>query len=583
MKIIKDVFTGILKGFSALWEADPISLVIQMAISLIDGLIPAVYVYAIATLISNLSQHQNIIFPLGVFLITLFLQNIIAPIGQLANTILSRHANVHMTERVMIGTQNMSLADLDNPSKLDDINMWWMESSVAPFLIASNVPSLIQNIISFISTFVVVAAIAGWRASGLIIATAVAGIVEWYYMKKNLSIVMGYTKERRQMDYLRGTILGRDASKELRAYKGLFDWLRSMFVNISNKYNKREISLTRKRSMVLLLIGLILFGIQAAIIIWIVGKIRLNQLNIGSISAIAQGLLTITMIVRAMMQSGREVAEASVFLNKLPKYKSIKEPAETGMKPSAGTISLVNVSFKYPGAENYAVKDIFLNIEPGQHVALVGDNGSGKSTLIKLLSGLYQPLDGEVLIDGHSVNAPDPNIATIFQDFWKPALRVRDAVSLSYLDNLKNDDFILSSIKKAGADTILDSRSADLDSLLTRQFEESGIELSGGEWQRLSLARAFNQTKATIILLDEPTSAVSPIDELTLYKNIEKEFKGKTLILVSHRLGVAKYVDRIIMMKKGQIIDDGRHEDLMRKNGEYAEMFNKIANLYIAN
>ncbi|MFD1673666.1 ATP-binding cassette domain-containing protein [Alicyclobacillus fodiniaquatilis] len=581
--MVKNFLSGFARSISALWASNFVVLVAQILVSVLSGLIPGAYVWATAQLVTSLSEHQSPLLYMSVLIISLLLQNVLNPVSQWLSTIMSRHANVYMTERVMAGTRMMSLVDMDNPEKLDETNLWWMQTAVSPFIIATNIPEAVQGTLSLVAVLSAVASVAGIWSALVVTALAAASFIELVYMNKNMELVVSYTSERRRLDYLRGIILGRDAAKEIRAYPRFYEYIRDLFMNYAKRYNQREIHLASKRMLALTLSGLALFLTQITVILWLVHAVTHGVMKIGSIAALIQGLITITAVSGTVFTSFREITQASLFLNRLPNRFTDTLDGTVENKAASGTpetLNIRNLSFSYPASNELALDNVSLEIPFGQHVALVGENGSGKSTLIKILSGLIQPQQGTVTLQGQPIVPPESRIHVVFQDFWKPALSVRDAVRMSTLHRSVDDTELESAIEKANAQVIMKKHSANLDTYLTRQFDDSGMELSGGEWQRLCLSRAFVDHRTAVILLDEPTSAISPLEELEIYESLSREFRGRTMVLVSHRLGVAKYVDRIVVLKHGRIVQDGPHHQLINEGGTYAEMFNRVAELY---
>ena len=245
-------------------------------------------------------------------------------------------------------------------------------------------------------------------------------------------------------------------------------------------------------------------------------------------------------------------------------------------------INIENTSFKYSG-EKYAIENVSLKIISGQIIALCGENGSGKSTIVKLILGLYKPTEGSVKIYGNeayniSNNVIPDKIGVVFQDFCVYPFTLRENVGFGDIKNIESKDKILNAINKGDATDIL-KQVGNLDAILSRELDNNGHELSGGQWQRLALARAYMSEK-DIMIFDEPAAKLDPIAELKQFETIRESLKNKTAILISHRIGFARLADRIIVLKDGKIIEDGKHEDLLALDGEYKKMFDNQAKLY---
>ncbi|NLC18886.1 MAG: ABC transporter ATP-binding protein [Clostridiales bacterium] len=248
-----------------------------------------------------------------------------------------------------------------------------------------------------------------------------------------------------------------------------------------------------------------------------------------------------------------------------------------------GNIEFENVSFTYPNTDSPALKDINVTIRKGEKIAVVGENGSGKSTFINLLCGMYDPTEGSIRLGGKDVksnlSAVRNAISVVFQDFARYEASIRDNITVSDTERKASDDEIMELLRKIKVDDIVNEQKNGLDELVG-SFSEKANNLSGGQWQKISIARAAYRSKARIMILDEPTAALDPMAEAQLYRNFASLTEGKTTILISHRLGIASIVDRILVFADGRIVEDGSHKELMRKNGYYARMYNAQAQWY---
>ncbi len=267
------------------------------------------------------------------------------------------------------------------------------------------------------------------------------------------------------------------------------------------------------------------------------------------------------------------------FLEYVPKIKHLTD----GRNAGEGELSLTDVSFRYTGAETDALKNISLSIKPGEKIALVGHNGSGKTTLVKLLLHLYEPNSGTITLDGHNVSEYDSDsyrdaFTVVFQDFKIFSLSVAENVLLRPLRD-GDDELVTEALKKSGAYDKVMSLKNGIHTTLTREFDDEGAVLSVGEAQKVSLARAFTNN-SPFVILDEPSSALDPIAEYNMFKNMLDACHDRTLIFISHRLSSAVLADRIFLMDGGEIIESGSHDEMMEKNGKYAEMFRMQAENY---
>lgn len=245
-------------------------------------------------------------------------------------------------------------------------------------------------------------------------------------------------------------------------------------------------------------------------------------------------------------------------------------------------IEIKNISFAYPKSEGEVLKDVSFTINKGERVIIVGENGSGKTTLSKIIAGVYEPKEGEVLYDGENIKIFEResfyrNFSVISQDFVKYQLSLRENIGISMPNRMHDDERLLKSAKAANIDNIV-KRIGGLDTQLGREFD--GVELSGGEWQKVSIARGLNKDSG-IIILDEPTSALDPLVEYDILSKFIGMTEGKTSIIISHRIGLCRLADRIIVMKNGEVIENGTHAELLGMHGEYTRIWNEQAKWYI--
>mgnify|MGYP004513303575 CR=1 FL=1 len=386
--------------------------------------------------------------------------------------------------------------------------------------------------------------------------------------------------EQRAADYCEKCMTDREYFKETRllgayayCFRRYFGHLREC-VRLNRKFTNHE-TLYMLGSDVLSLVG---FAFSLAAMIF---ELKNGRLNPAGFAALLAGLLRIYSYMGNIMQNlSRHAAE------QLPRVKFVfhlldmpERHGEAKAADGARGVTLDNVHFRYPGAENEAVRGVSLEIQPGETIAIVGENGAGKTTIARLLTGLYLPTEGRVLIGGEDTQAIDlpsatKNASAVFQKFARYRMTLDENVKMS---DVKKDAGISAALDEAGLPLDSACFPNGADTMLSREFD--GVDLSGGEWQRVAIARGLYRVHG-LIVLDEPTAAIDPLEETRVYKRFAEMSGQSTAVIITHRMGSARIADRIVVMDKGRIDDIGTHEALMAKGGLYARMVESQSSWY---
>ena len=413
------------------------------------------------------------------------------------------------------------------------------------------------------------------------------GMVRRWKNRVNHDMVAARKPIDRRVKYVRRTFYLGEYAKEMRI-GGMY---RRMLGELMNTYTDFG-ALMRKYGLRLALaqyiqkVGLEVITILGAML-YAVWRTLSGGMTIGDCIVILNSIGTISYCLNYMVQNFAEFGEHSLFLEDVRyflDYEVAMPEDENAPAAQGGDIELKNVSFRYTGAEQDTLHDISMRIGAGEHVALVGLNGSGKTTLVKLLLRLYDPTEGEVRMGGRDIrdyrlSSYRDSFSCVFQDFRVFSMSVQENVLLRPLregDRAR----VTEALRESGAWEKIESLPNGLESILTREFDEQGINLSGGEAQKVSLARVFAED-APFIILDEPSSALDPIAEHTMFTNMMRAAQGRGVLFISHRLAAAVDADRIYLMEGGRIAEVGSHHELMAQNGKYAEMFRLQAKNYI--
>ncbi|MPQ43206.1 ABC transporter ATP-binding protein [Clostridium tarantellae] len=387
---------------------------------------------------------------------------------------------------------------------------------------------------------------------------------------------------RREFDYYEKCIIDREYFKETRLL-GAFGYFnkkyRNSLENLNNKIWKAE---KKSNSIELLMKAITVIGYGVILYLLFISLMD-GKISIGAFGAVLSSIgmvfaLTEELVSMEVGQITTHFGAVKNLMNFLDLEERKGEEVEILQAPS---IELKEVSFSYPCTEKDIIKNISLKIEPKETIAIVGENGAGKSTLMKLILGLYLPSKGDIFLQGHNTKKLShksvfSNSSAVFQKFQKYKFNLRDNVSISNIDNV-DDKKIKTCLDEVEIDINRECFSEGLDTLLSREF--GGIDLSGGQWQRIAIARGLYNFN-NLIVLDEPTAAIDPIEEGKIFNKFKEISKDKTAIIVTHRMGTVKIADRVVVLDAGEITEVGAHEEIIKKDGKYKEMYEAQSKWY---
>ena len=388
---------------------------------------------------------------------------------------------------------------------------------------------------------------------------------------------------RREFDYYENCMIGKEYFKETRIL-GAFTFFRKLYIDTLSILNKIRFRAAVKSDLAQLGVQMLSLGGHVGILILLLDALIKGDISVGAFAAIFASVdAMFTHMTRWICYNLGDIARGFGSVQYYLKFLEKPEKKKLNVQiPENINISLVNVSFTYPNANKKAVETISFNIKNGETVAIVGENGSGKSTLVRLITGLYLPDQGDVYYGENNTKEVSSlslfrNMSAVFQKYQRYQMSLRENIGISDVDIITDDPGLDKICIKAGFDKNDSSFTDGYDTILSREFD--GVDLSGGQWQRIAIARSFYRTHR-IIVLDEPTAAIDPIEETKVYNRFAEISKNKTAIIVTHRLGSVKMADRILVMKQGKLVEQGRHAELLAKEGEYARLYNSQEQWY---
>jgi len=616
-RYLKELISGFLSRFgyivSMVWKTGPWILIVMVAVAVLNGILPVV-----GSLISKeiLNELQEIVAGQAVseavgtefsvpfigsavmlLLVFFFVHRILGSVVGRVNTAVTRIAGEKVVRyvrlQIMEKAKELDLAAFDMPEFYEKLENANREAGVRPIMVMSSTFDAVSKFISLVGYVVVLitAPDMWWIAPLMIVISIPTAAVNFAYRKKTFNYMRRRSKDRRQMNYYSDIMVDKNLVKEIRMYD-LADTFKGEFDNVFARYYKGLRGLIVRENAWQISLTVLSALVNCAFFAIIAVKVFNGDLQIGDYSLYTGALTSVASTVSGLISVSAQVYEGTLFIDNLIAFMkerptvvpSVTEPrhVETG-KPH--TIEFVNVSFAYPGCDNMVIKNVSLKFRPGETVVLVGLNGAGKTTFIKLLTRLYDPTEGYILLDGRDIREYDTKelysmFGIIFQDFGKYAFSVEDNIKFGDIHREHDKDAIMSAAADAGAEDFISRLPEGYGTPLMRYFEPDGIELSIGQWQKLSIARAF-YSRSDILILDEPTASLDPMAEQEIFNQFDELRRDKTTIFVSHRLSSATVASKIVVLEYGELVEEGTHKELMAKKGRYYELFTTQASRYL--
>ena len=581
------------------WEASPGILFLMAFMSVFNGVMPVVGSLIGKELLNRLAQAYGgqlttfrVIWTLLVFQFAyLLLNNLVNRLDATIIRISGELVTNHIKLKIMNKAKEVDLASFDSPdfyAKMENANR---EAGNRPIQVLRATFSIASAIISIVSFIIVLAAV-GFLPVLLVIVVAIPStIINFVYRRKNHNYVFRRSKDRRQMSYYSDVIVNKDMVKEIR----MLD-LADNFIDRYSQVFKRYFKGLKKLIVEEFLwnVGATLLSTAVNCVLFVLiargvfeGKYEIGYFSLytGALNSIASGIATLITTTASIYEGTLFINNMIAFMEEEPTVKPILDEPRSIERGIGHVIEFRDVSFHYPGIDRNVINHVDLTIHAGETIVIVGLNGAGKTTLIKLLTRLYDPTEGMILLDGHDIREYDLKelydlFGIVFQDYGKYAVSVRDNIAFGEVNSEITDDRIAGAAAASNATDFINALPDKFNTPLMRYFEDNGIELSIGQWQKLAIARAF-YSKSDILILDEPTASLDPMAEQEIFNQFDELRSDKTSIFVSHRLSSATSADRIIVLQDGRIVESGNHSQLMNRKGEYYTLFSTQAKRYL--
>jgi ATP-binding cassette subfamily B protein len=489
--------------------------------------------------------------------------------------------------RVMQHAAKLDLASFEDPAFHDKLERARLQATDRIGMLNAMGRLLLQTI-TLVTLSAGVIAYSPWLFLLLVVCVIPAFAGESHFAFLGYSLAHGITPVRRELDYLRILGSSKDSAKEVKVF-GLGGHLRDRYASLTGEIIRKNTHLTRRRLLwgsIFAIIGSVGYYGSYAFLVW---RTLLGDLSVGTLVFLAGAIAGSSVQLQGVFSLFSHIADQALFLTDLIDFLSVqpsirsKPNAIPAPRPIRDGFEFLNVSFHYPGSQRLVLKNLNFRLEPGEHVALVGENGQGKTTLVKLMSRLYDPTAGAILLDGvdlrdYRVENLHQEIGIIFQDFVRYDMAARLNIGVGRISELDKDEALWTAAKKSRADGMLARFEDGLDQMLGRRFE-GGVDLSGGEWQKFALARAYLRD-AQVLILDEPTAALDAVAEYEVFCRFDELARHKMAVLISHRFSTVRKSDRIVVLEDGRIHEQGTHDQLVATGGRYARLFELQAASY---
>ncbi len=583
------------KFFKLVWQTNHLYTILNAALRLVRSAIPVSMLYVGKLIIDEvvlLSKHANTdhtyLWQLVAAEFALaIIADALARATTLADSLLGDLFSNYTSVKLMEHAATLDLDQFEDSEFYDKLERA-RQQTIGRTVLLSQVLTQVQDLITMGFLAAGLMAFNPWLILLLLIAIVPAFLGESYFNDRTYALTRGQTPERRELDYLRYIGASDETAKEVKLFN-LSGFIINRFRTLSNKFyiDNKKLSVKRASWGVLFsLIGSVgYYAAYVAIIIQTIG----GNISIGTLTFLAGSFRQLRSLLENILSRFTSVSQGAIYLRDFFDFFYIQPRIITSQQPlpfpnpiKQGFV-FENAGFKYHNSELWANRHLSFTLHAGEKLALVGENGAGKTTLVKLLARLYDPTEGRILLDGNDLRDYDlfelrHNIGIIFQDYLRYQMSLAQNIAVGNIDEQFNRELIEQSAEKSLASSVAKKLPKHYEQALGRRFN-NGIELSGGEWQKVALARAYMKD-AQLLILDEPTSALDARAEYEVFQRFAELTKGKTAALISHRFSTVRMADRILVLDKGELLEIGSHEELLAKDGRYAELFHLQAQGY---
>lgn len=581
------------QGFLLAWRASPSLGVVICVLTVVSAILPPVIAYVGKLIIDAVVAHDasSTIKTVIAEFFLIALVSIVQRTLFLSRTLLGNRLGIEVNTSILKKAVRLDLSQIENSEFYDKMNRARQEASSRSLQLVTDSFQFLQNGLTLFGYVALLFSYSAWAATALIVASLPATWAEMKFSNIGFKLYNWRSPDRRKMAYMEYVLANDSHAKEVRVF-GLSARFLTTYQSLAERFFKEDRALATKRTVWVVLLTLLSSGAFYGCYLSIAYTAAMGNLTLGNLSLYVVVFRQGQQSFQSCLAAIGGMYEHNLYLSNLFDFLAIPEvsnkqevPRGAAMAPVEEGIFFDLVTFQYPGREKPALKNFTLKVPKGQSVAIVGANGAGKSTLIKLLCGLYRPTIGRIFLDGVDIEHWNKNdlqekISVVFQDFNRYQLTLQENVGVGDVGSIENRDLISRAMERGGAGELLNQLPKGIDTALGNWFF-GGMELSGGQWQKVAVSRAFMRENAQILILDEPTAALDAEAENVAFHNFRELTKGKTSIIISHRFPVARLADHIVVLEAGEILEQGTHQELLQTNRRYAGLFALQAKGYL--
>jgi len=577
------------------WHSGPGVVTFGIVARIVAALLPIALTYVaklIIDIVNNaIKTHQSVPERLWWFVLAEFclavLSGIVGRMMDYADALLANKYTRHVSIQVMKHASELDVIAYEDPIFYDRLERARVQATDRLVMIQS-IGRLELQLITAVGWSVAVMFYSPWLMLLLIAAVLPAFLGETHFAFLGYAKNFRQTPIKRQLDYLRQAGATREAAKELKLFN-LADFFTQRFAKLSDIIYQQDVDLAKKRLGIGSVLSIISTGGYYGAYAYVIWRTVAGRLSIGTFYFLITAIMQASSTIQQVFSTLSGIADQALFLTDLLAFFDMKPTIQSkpnalpAPRPIRQGFEFRNVSFQYPGNERRVIDHLNFHLHPGERVALIGENGQGKTTIVKLITRLYDPTEGQILLDGvdlreYTLEDLYREIGVIFQDFMRYEMTARENIAVGKIEEVMDIPLLKAAAQKSMADEVIGRLPAGFEQMLGRRFE-GGVDLSGGEWQKIALARAYLRN-SQLLILDEPTAALDARSEYQVFQRFAELTAGKMALFISHRFSTVRMADRIVVLESGRIVEEGTHDKLTHMGGRYAEMFELQAASY---